>query len=160
MMNEQPWPTAEFVIGDFDYHDESKAIGNATFLRKPGSDSYYCYEWNRELTPQIGFFSKVTEYWPEGEKPKTDVGENTVWQDVVQAVSRLESNLDSYERGYKAGRKDEREHAKTLRDPARLAEIQQLQEALRRKSEKYRRLRAQYKQLKDAKRELEHPKET
>lgn len=80
------------------------------------------------------------------------MSENMAWLDIVQAVSRLESNLDSYERGYKKGRKDEREHAKTLRVPDRLAEIQHLQEALRRKNEKHRRLRAQYKRLKDAKR--------
>lgn len=80
------------------------------------------------------------------------MSENTTWRDIVQAVSRLESNRDSYERGYKDGRKDEREHAKTLRDPDRLAEIQHLQEALRRKNEKHRRLRAQYKRLKDSKR--------
>lgn len=75
------------------------------------------------------------------------MSENTTWRDIVQAVSRLESNRDS-----KDGRKDERERAKTLRDPDRLAEIQLLQEALRRKNEKYRRLRAQYKRLKDSKR--------
>ena len=80
------------------------------------------------------------------------MSENTAWQDIVQAIYRLESNRDSYERGHKDGRKDEREHAKTLRDPDRLAEIQQLQEALRRKNEKYQRLRAQYKRLKDTKR--------
>ena len=80
------------------------------------------------------------------------MSENTAWQDIVQAIHRLESNTDSYERGYKVGRKDALEHAKTLRDPDRLAEIQLLQEALRRKNEKYRRLRAQYKRLKDAKR--------
>ena len=80
------------------------------------------------------------------------MSENTTWRDIVQAVSRLESNRDSYERGHRDGRKDEREHAKSLRDPDRLAEIQHLQEALRRKNEKYQRLRAQYKRLKDAKR--------
>ena len=80
------------------------------------------------------------------------MSENTAWQDIVQASHRLESNIDSYEHGYKKGRKDEREHAKTLRNPDRLAEIQHLQEALRRKNEKYRRLRAQYKRLKDSKR--------
>ena len=80
------------------------------------------------------------------------MSENTTWRDIVQAVNRLESNLDSYEHGYKKGRKDEREHAKTLRNPDRLAEIQHLQDALRKKNEKYRRLRDQYKRLKDAKR--------
>ena len=80
------------------------------------------------------------------------MSENTAWLDIVYAANRLESNIASYEYGYKTGRKDEREHAKTLRDPDRLAEIQQLQEALRRKNEKYRRLRAQYKRLKDSKR--------
>lgn len=77
---------------------------------------------------------------------------NTAWQDIVQATYRLESNIASYGRGYKAGWKEAHEHAKTLRDPDRLAEIQHLQEALRRKNEKYRQLRAQYKQLKDTKR--------
>ena len=80
------------------------------------------------------------------------MSENTAWRDVVQAVYRLESNIDSYQRGYKKGRKDALEHAKTLRDPDRLAEIQHLQEALRKKNEKHRQLRAQYKRLKDAKR--------
>ena len=80
------------------------------------------------------------------------MSENTAWLDIVQAANRLESNIASYEYGYKAGRKDEREHAKTLRYPDRLAEIQRLNEALRRKNEKYRRLRAQYKRLKDSKR--------
>ena len=80
------------------------------------------------------------------------MSENATWQDIVQAVYRLESNRDSYERGHKDGRKDEREHAKTLRDPDRLAEIQHLQEALRKKNEKHWRLRAQYKRLKDTKR--------
>ena len=80
------------------------------------------------------------------------MSENAARQDIVSAIYRLESNLDTYGRGYKEGRKDEREHAKTLRDPDRLAEIQHLQEALRRKNEKYQRLRAQYKRLKDAKR--------
>lgn len=84
------------------------------------------------------------------------MSENTAWQDIVQAVHRLESNLASYEYGYKAGRKDEREHAKTLRNPDRLAEIQLLQEALRRKNESYRRLRAQYKRLKDRKQSRWH----
>lgn len=80
------------------------------------------------------------------------MSENTAWRDIAQAVNRLESSLDSYETGYKKGRKDEREHAKALRNPDRLTEIQRLQEALRKKNEKYRRLRAQYKRLKDAKR--------
>ena len=80
------------------------------------------------------------------------MSENAAWLDIVYASNRLESNIASYEYGYKTGRKDEREHAKTLRDPDRLAEIQQLQEALRRKNEKYRRIRAQYKRLKDSKR--------
>lgn len=80
------------------------------------------------------------------------MSENTAWRDIVQAVYRLESDLASYKRGYKDGRKDALEHAKSLRDPDRLAEIQLLQEALRRKNEKYRRLRAQYKRLKDLKR--------
>ena len=80
------------------------------------------------------------------------MSENTAWREIVQASYRLESNLDSYEHGYKVGRKDALEHAKTLRDPDRLAEIQHLQEALRKKNEKYRLLRAQYKRLKDAKR--------
>ena len=80
------------------------------------------------------------------------MSENKAWRDIVQAANRLESSLINYETGYKKGRKDEREHAKTLRNPDRLAEIQQLQEALRRKNEKHWRLRAQYKQLKDAKR--------
>ena len=80
------------------------------------------------------------------------MSENTAWRDLIRAGGRLESNLDSYEHGYKKGRKDEREHAKTLRNPDRLAEIQHLQEALHKKNEKYWRLRAQYKRLKDAKR--------
>ena len=80
------------------------------------------------------------------------MSENTAWQDIVQATYRLKSNIDSYEHGYKVGRKDAPEHAKALRDPDRLAEIQLLQEALRRKNEKYRLLRAQYKRLKDSKR--------
>ena len=80
------------------------------------------------------------------------MSENAAWRDIVQATDRLKSNTASYELGYKMGRKDEREHAKTLRDPDRIAEIQQLQEAHRRKNEKYRRLRAQYKRLKDSKR--------
>ena len=80
------------------------------------------------------------------------MSETMAWQDLIHAVHRLESNLASYEDGYKKGRKDEREHAKTLRDPDRLAEIQHLQEALRKKNEKHRQLRAQYKRLKDAKR--------
>ena len=80
------------------------------------------------------------------------MSENTAWRDLVQAAHRLESDLASYERGYKTGRKDALEHAKTLRDPDRLAEIQHLQEVLRKKNEKYRLLRAQYKRLKDAKR--------
>ena len=84
------------------------------------------------------------------------MSEDTVWQDIVRAANRIEANFDSYGHGYKKGRKDEREHAKTLRDPDRLAEIQQLQEALRKKNEKYRRLRAQYKQLKDRKQSRWH----
>ena len=84
------------------------------------------------------------------------MSENTTWRDIVQAAHRLESNLDSYERGYKTGWKDALEHVTTLRDPDRLAEIQHLQEALRRKNEKYRRLRAQYKQLKDRKQSRWH----
>ena len=80
------------------------------------------------------------------------MSDNPAWNDIIQAVYRLESELDRYEHGYKAGRKAALEEAKTLRDPHRLAEIQHLQEALRKKNEKYRRLRAQYKQLKDVKR--------
>ena len=80
------------------------------------------------------------------------MSENTAWRDLVQAAHRLERGLASYERGYKTGRKDALEHAKTLRDPDRLAEIQHLQGALRKKNEKYRLLRAQYKRLKDSKR--------
>ena len=80
------------------------------------------------------------------------MSENTAWRDIVQATYRLESDLASYKRGYRTGRKDALEHAKTLRDPDRLAEIQHLQEVLRKKNEKYRLLRAQYKRLKDAKR--------
>ena len=80
------------------------------------------------------------------------MSENTARQDIIQTMKRLQSNLASYEHGYKVGRKDALEHAKTLRDPDRLAEIQHLQEALRKKNEKHRLLRAQYKRLKDAKR--------
>ena len=80
------------------------------------------------------------------------MSENTTLRDIIQATYRLESNRDSYAHGYKKGRKDALEHAKTLRDPDRLAEIQHLQEALRKKNEKHRLLRARYKRLKDAKR--------
>ena len=80
------------------------------------------------------------------------MSEHTAWRDIVQATYRLESNIASYKRGYKTGWKDALEHTKTLRDPDRLTEIQHLQEALRRKNEKYRQLRAQHKQLKDTKR--------
>lgn len=59
---------------------------------------------------------------------------------------------DAYEYGYKTGWDNASERAKNLRDPARLAEIQHLQEALRKKNEKYQRLREQYKRLKDTKR--------
>lgn len=80
------------------------------------------------------------------------MSENTAWRDIVQAATRLESNIASYEHGYQNGWSEARKKTKNVRDPARLAEVQLLQEALTRKNEKYQRLREQYKRLKDTKR--------
>lgn len=70
------------------------------------------------------------------------MSEATNFVALGEAINEAFSNLrdtstawaDAYEYGYKTGWDNASEKAKNLRDPARLAEIQHLQEALRRKN--------------------------